>query len=168
MSFSTPIPLTENHDLSEFDCGITVLNSWLNKHALKNETAGACRTYVTLSEDKLAGFYSMAAGSVASLDTPGKVRRNMPTPVPVMILGRLAVDSRYQGKGVGQLLLSDALLRTNQAADIIGIRAIMVHAISEEARAFYLRYGFVESPSNRLTLFLTLKDIRASLNASME
>jgi GNAT superfamily N-acetyltransferase len=153
-----PEHLTAEHDIAAFDSGVPVLDDWLKRRALDNENAGASRTYVVSARGRVVGYYALANGAVAQADTPGRVRRNMPEQVPVMVLGRLAVDRAYQGRGIGQGLLRDAILRTLQAAEIAGIRAILVHAISEEANRFYLRHGFVESPVAPMTVMITVAD----------
>lgn len=168
MALSAPVPLTLEHVLSGFTCGIASLDDWLVKRALTNEASGASRTFVVTDTDRVVAYYALATGSAPLMDAPGKVRRNMPDPIPVMVLARLAVDQNYQGLGLGHALLKDAMLRTVHAADIAGIRAVMVHAISEEAKAFYLRAGFVESPHHAMTLFLTLQDIRATLQSVVD
>lgn len=165
MAFASPVPVTRDHVLSGFTCGITSLDDWLVKRALANEASSASRTFVVTENDRVVAYYALATGSVPLVDAPGKVRRNMPDPVPVMVLARLAVDHNYQGLGLGQALLKDALLRTVHAADLAGIRAVMVHAISEEAKSYYLRAGFVESRHHAMTLFLTLQEIRSTLQS---
>lgn len=107
---------------------------------------------------KVVGYYCLASGALALNEAPGKVKRNMPDPIPMIVLGRLAVDRAWQGKGLGVALLQDAVIRTSEAAGILGIRGILVHAISEEAKAFYERYGFTASPSQPITLVLSLKN----------
>lgn len=168
MALSAPVPLTSDHVLSGFTSGITSLDDWLVKRALANEASGASRTFVVTDTFRVVAYYALATGSAPLVDAPGKVRRNMPDPVPVMVLARLAVDQAYQGAGLGQALLKDALLRTVRAADLAGIRAVMVHALSEEAKAFYLRAGFVESPHQAMTLFLTLQEIRTTLQSVID
>lgn len=157
---TAPEPLTSAHRIGNFDCGADSLNLWIQKHALKNETAGASRTFVVCSEQQVIGYYALATGSVAQQEATGKVKRKMPGPIPVMVLGRLAVDKRWQTKGIGKGLLKDALLRTLSVANQVGIRAILVHALSQEAKEFYLRHGFAESPIEPFTLMLCLQDIR--------
>ena len=138
-----PEHLTKEHDLSAFVSGAPALDDWLKRRALVNEESGASRTYVVCVGDKrVVGYYALANGAVALQAATGRTRRNMPDPIPVMVLGRLAVDRTYQGSGLGQGLLRDGILRTIQAAKIGGIRAILVHAISEEAKRFYERCGF--------------------------
>lgn len=160
---SAPAPLTAAHDREPFACGVPVLDDWLKKRALKNEAAGASRTYVICADTTVVGYYSLAAGGMARSDAPPSLRRNMPDPIPAMVLGRLAVDRRYQSRGLGRALLRDAVLRVLRAADIAGITAILVHAISEEAKRFYLARGFVEFPGEPMTLCLPLETARQVL-----
>jgi GNAT superfamily N-acetyltransferase len=153
-----PEKLSAAHDLSAFDSGEPVLNDWLRRRAMQNEASGASRTYVVSIGRKVVGYYTLAVGAIAHVDAPGRIRRNMPDPVPVMVLGRLAVDKTVHGLGVGTGLLRDAVLRTVQAAEIAGIRAILVHAISEAAKRFYEKYGFVASPVDPLTVMITVAE----------
>ncbi|MHB1349228.1 MAG: GNAT family N-acetyltransferase [Desulfobulbus sp.] len=153
---TAPVLIGPGHILAGFDCDVPVLNDWLRRLALKNEEIGASRTFVVCSEGQVIGYYALAAGSVHRREAPGRIRRGMPEPVPVMVLGRLAVDSRWQGQGIGRGLLKDAVARTLLAANHAGMRALVVHALSDAARSFYLRHGFQESPLNRLTLMLPL------------
>ena len=146
------------HDLSAFDCDEPVLNDWLRRRALQNQQSGASSTYVVLDKNRVVGYYSLAAGSVARETAPGRVRRNVPDPVPVVVVGRLAVDPSFQGQGLGRALLRDAVLRILQAADIIGVRAVLVHALSEQAKRFYEDCGFAPSPINPLTLMITVSE----------
>ena len=155
---SAPERLSLRHDLSAFDSGEPVLDDWLRRRALANEAGGASRTYVVCAGERVAGYYSLAAGAVAHLESPGRIKRNMPDPVPVMLLGRLAVDKAFQGLGLGAGLLRDAVRRTIQAAELAGIRAILVHAISEDAKRFYEKYGFIASPVDPLTLMITVEE----------
>jgi len=160
-----PEHLTASHDLSSFDCGVPALDDWLRKRALANEASGASRTYVVCDAGKVVGYYALASGGVTLSAAPGRVRRNMPDPLPVMILARLAVDRSWQGRSLGRSLLRDAVLRTVRAAEIAGIRAILVHAISEEAKRFYERYGFAASPVDPMTLMVTIADAQRALPA---
>jgi GNAT superfamily N-acetyltransferase len=155
---SAPEKLEPDHDLSSFHSGTPVLDDWLRRRALPNQASGAARTYVIRAGRRVIGYYALAAGAIAQVETTGPTRRNMPDPVPVMVLGRLAIDSRYQGRGLGRALLRDAVLRTMQVADIAGMRALLVHAISEDARRFYERCGFQPSPVDAMTLMITLRD----------
>lgn len=160
LTLSAPVPLTAAHDVSQFFCGESILDDWLRQRAVKNEASGATRTYAVCSGNEAAGYYSLAVGSIEHSFAPGNIRRNMPQPIPVMILARLAVDRRYAGQNVGAGMLRDALLRTLQAADIAGIRALLVHALHERAAAFYRARGFVASPFDPLVLFLGLDHVR--------
>jgi GNAT superfamily N-acetyltransferase len=152
-----PLPLTDEHDLSPFECGEPSLNEWLKRRALTNQTRRASRTYVVATNRRVVGYYSLASGALALNAAPGPVRRNMPDPIPMVLLGRLAIDREWQGKGLGTALLQDAVVRTRTASDILGIRGILVHAISEDAKAFYERHGFLASPVQLMTLILPLK-----------
>ena len=158
-----PEHLTLQHDLDAFDSGVAALDDWLKRHALANEQTGGSRTYVVCAGGRVVGYYALATGGVAQAGATGRVRRNMPDPVPGMVLGRLAVDRAYQTRGLGAGLLRDAILRTVQAAELGGIRAIFVHAISEEARRFYERHGFVASPIAPMTLMITIADAKKAL-----
>jgi len=163
LPFQPPRPIRAEDPLAAFDCGVPVLDAWLKQRALDNEASGASRTYVVCSGDNVAGFYCLAAGSIEPTAAPGRVRCNMPSPIPTIVLGRLAVDRRYRGQGVGAGLVQDAIRRTLQAAEIAGIRAVVVHAVDETAALFYLRQGFLRSPAQPLTLVVTLKDAAATL-----
>ena len=154
-----PGHIADHHVLEEFCCGIPSLDNWLKAKARKNESARASRTYVLCHGEKVIGYYALASGSIAANQAPGKVKRNMPDPIPVMILGRLTIDQTYQGKGLGNALLRDAILRILQAADIVGIRAILVHALSEQAKHFYEKRSFIPSPIDPMTLVLPLQTI---------
>jgi GNAT superfamily N-acetyltransferase len=155
---SAPEKIRADHDLAGFECGEPALDEWLRKRALQNEQSGASRTYVVCAGQQVAGYYALAVGAVAHSQAPGRVRRNMPDPVPVMFVGRLAVHKDYQGKKIGPGLLRDAVLRTLQASDIAGIRAILVHAISGRARRFYEDCGFIASPIDPMTLMITIAE----------
>lgn len=155
---SPPGRLDAEHDLSAFDSGEPALDDWLRNRALQNESSGASRTYVVCSGKRVVGYYTLAVGAVTHAKSAGRVRRNMPDPVPVIVIGRLAVDKAFQNRGIGAGLLRDGILRTIQAADIAGIRAILIHAKTEVAKRFYERYGFVASPIDPLTVMITLAD----------
>jgi GNAT superfamily N-acetyltransferase len=160
----SPEHLTPAHDVSAFDSGVPDLDDWLKRRAPANEATGASRTYVVCAGGRVVGYYALATGSVTHVQAPGRVRRNMPDPVPVMILGRLAVDRAWQGRSLGRSLLRDAVLRTLQVAKIVGIRAILVHAISDQAKRFYERYGFVASSIDPLTLMITVAEAEKALS----
>lgn len=158
-----PVLLTSDHETASFDCGQPELDNWLKSRALRNQSSNASRTYVICEGAGVIAYYALAAGSVRHVAAIGRARRNMPDPVPAMVLGRLAIHKDWQGKGLGGDLLRDALLRTLQAADIIGIKVVLVHAISEAAKRFYQHYGFRASPISSMTLMITLDDIRTAL-----
>lgn len=162
---SLPEPLGPQHDLAAFDCGRPTLNHWLRKKALKaQQVGGSARTYVVCAEARrVVGYFSLATGSVCREETPGAVRRNMLDPLPVVLMARLTVDNDCRGQGIGSGLLKDALLRIAGAAKEIGIRAALVHCLDEEARRFYLKYGFRESPTNEMTLMLRVSDILSAI-----
>lgn len=164
VSPSAPVPLTPDHNLSAFSSGEPELDEWLVRRAVTNQASGASRTYVVTIDNRVIAYYALVNGSILAASAPGKVKRNMPEPIPVMILGRLAVDQTWQGKGLGMALLRDAILRTLQAAEIAGIRAILVHALHERAASFYRHAGFVPSPIDDHILMVTLKDARAALD----
>lgn len=155
---TAPVPLGLAHILSAFHCGEAVLDEWLRNRGLKNQSLGAARTFVVCQEgsSQVVGFYSLATGSVTHSISPGSLRRNMPDPIPVIILARLAVDKRFHGKGLGADLLRDAILRICHVAENIGVRAVMVHALSDSAKQFYLHHGFIQSLTQENTLFLRL------------
>ncbi|HEX9906614.1 MAG TPA: GNAT family N-acetyltransferase [Propylenella sp.] len=163
MTLVAPGPLTDEHLSEAFDCGIVTLDEWLKRRALANQASGASRTFVACEADNVVGYYALAAGAVNVAAAAGRFRRNMPDPIPVAVLGRLAVDRSYQGRGIGRALFRDSAMRVAAAADSIGIRGILVHAISEEARTFYLAIGFDPSPVGPMTLMATLANIRKSL-----
>lgn len=155
---ASPSLLRVDHDLSTFDCGETVMNDWLKRRAMGNPLSGASRTFVVADDaKKVRGYYALAAGAVDHSSATSAVRRNMPDPVPVMVLGRLAVDQEYHGKGMGSDLLQDAILRTVRLAQEVGIRALVVHALHDEARAFYLHHGFGGSDIDPLVLMLRIR-----------
>lgn len=161
MQFSAPASLTAAHRLDAFECGEPVLDDWLRRRALANQASGASRTFVVTDEGgRVHGYYAMAAGAVAYRIATGRVRRNMPDPVPVMVLARLAVDRRAQGQQLSAALLQDAVNRTVAVAENAGVRAVLVHALHEQARAFYMHYGFQPSPVHPLTLMLRLRSVK--------
>lgn len=162
---SAPIPLDDSHELDSFDCGVPSLDNWLKARARGNVGSGASRTYVACDGPRVVGYYALAAGSVEVVSAPGRFRRNMPDPIPVAVLGRLAVDRTQHGRGLGRALFRDAGLRVLQAAEIIGIRGLLVDAISAEAKSFYLALGMTVSPIAPMTLMVTLADLRASVAA---
>lgn len=154
--------LRRDHAVEAFDCGKPALKSYLVRHALQNQRAGGAVTYLALEGDEVAGFHSLAYGQVEYADAPERLTRGLAHhPVPVMLLTRLAVDRRFHGQGLGAGLLKDAMLRTLQAAEIAGLRAIIVHAKDDEARAFYEHFDFAPSPSDPHHLMVLLKEVRS-------
>nr|WP_157349383.1 GNAT family N-acetyltransferase [Raoultella sp. 10-1] len=144
--------------MAEFVSGEVVLDEWLKQSGLKNQALGAARTFVVCKTGtvQVAGFYSLATGSVNHTEATGSLRRNMPDPIPVIILARLAVDISFSGKGLGADLLHDAVLRCYRVAENIGVRAIIVHVLAEKAKGFYTNHGFKASQTQERTLFLKL------------
>ena len=155
-----PEPLAEPHDLSAFVSGVDVLDEWLRRRARANQVSGASRTFVVTEDGKVVAYYALASGAITAAESVGRFRRNMPDPIPVAVLGRLAVDQTRQGRGLGRALFRDCALRVAQAADTIGIRGIVVHAMSEQAEHFYLAIGVDSSPADPMTLVVSLSDIR--------
>jgi GNAT superfamily N-acetyltransferase len=162
---SAPEPLGEDHQTDSFDSGEPVLDDWLRRRARVNQASGASRTYVVCDGRRVVAYYALASGAIAHAVVPGKVRRNTPDPIPVVVLARLAVDRNYQGRGMGRALFRDAARRVLHAAGTIGIRGIVVHAISEKAREFYLALGFEPCPAEAMTLVVTLRDVQAALES---
>jgi GNAT superfamily N-acetyltransferase len=164
---NSPVPLEARHDLSAFDCGVPALNNYLKKFALPNQGSQSARTYVATRGERVVGYYTLAAASVRRDETPARVAKRLAAhPVPLILLARLAVDGCEKGKGLGAGLLKDALLRAAQAADIVGCRAVMVHAKDDGAKTFYQRFGFEQSTTDPFRLFLLMKDVKASLGIS--
>lgn len=157
LQLSPPQPLVAIHLLDGFECGEAVLDDWLKRRAMSNQLSGASRTFVVTGlEGRVYGYYAMAAGAVTHPVATSTVRRNMPDPVPVMVLARLAVDCRAQGIKLGAALLQDAVNRVVLVAQNAGVRALLVHALHERAREFYEHYGFQSSPIHPMTLMLRL------------
>jgi GNAT superfamily N-acetyltransferase len=153
--------ISREHDVSAFDCANATLNEWLRKLALTNQQADSARTYVALDGHSVAGYYALTTGSVHKHESPHRVAKGLANhPIGVVLLARLAIDRTQQGKGLGKALLFDALSRIEEAADIVGVRAVLVHAIDDGARRFYLHFGFEESPVDPYQLMLLLKDLR--------
>ncbi len=159
MSFSAPTLLTADHEVATFDCGKPALNAWLIRHALTNQESRSARTIVVCSGKRVVGYYALAAGSVNHGEATGKLRRNMPDPVPMALLGRLAIDTSAQGFGLGAGLLKDAVQRVWAASDLLGVRGILVDALDDDAKRFYEKFGFRGSEALPLKLMVTLKEI---------
>lgn len=168
--FSDPAPLGAEHALDDFDCGVESLNTWLRRHARAAAGAGSARTFVTTDSDqgeRVVGYHALTVASVEHADARERVTKGMPKhPVPCVLLARLAVDRAVQGQGVGAWLLRDAMIRSLAAAEEVGIRAMLVHAIDDDAAAFYRRHGFEPSPTDPHNLQLLIKDIRRSAESA--
>lgn len=162
LKLGAPHPLAAQHILDTFACGEASLDEWLKRRARVNQLSGASRTFVVCNQDKqVLGYYALAAGAVSRLSTPQSVRRNMPDPVPVLVLARLAVDKQAQGMQLGGALLQDAVRRAASVSQNAGVRALLVHALNEGAKSFYLHYGFQVSPLQPMTLMLRLPPFEA-------
>lgn len=160
-ALQVPVPLADHHDVEAFASGAPKLDAWIRRKARANQASGASRTYVLCRGDRVVGFYALAAGSVSHDLSPRKLRQNMPDPVPAIVLGRLAVHASEQGNGLGRALLRDAVLRVAAAAREVGVAAMLVHALNDRAKAFYVAAGFDPSPVDPMVLILRIKDINA-------
>ncbi len=170
MAYRRPEPLQERHRVDEFQCEEPELSAWLKRYARQAHASGSARVYVTVTDDEpddVVGYYALAAASVARAEATVRALKGQPTqrPVPAVLLARLARDERHKGRGLGPSLLQDALLRTVEAADVIGARVLLVHAKHDKAKSFYLAYGFEESPTDPLHLLMLLKDVRSFLKS---
>lgn len=161
--YSTPRPISETDDVTAFNSGEPSLDAYLRKRALANHVQGASRCFITCRDGRVVGFYALASAAIDRRSVPGPIRRNMPDPVPVILLSRLAVDRKEQGNRLGSHLLRDAIARSVVVAEHVGIRAILVHALHDEARAFYDHFGFETSPTDPLHLMLSMKDARGAI-----
>jgi GNAT superfamily N-acetyltransferase len=162
LQLNAPVPLAVSHLLDGFECGEAVLDEWLKRRAMSNQLSGASRAFVMADQSgRVYGYYAMAAGAVAHQQAPSAVRRNMPDPVPVLVLARLAVDHRAQGIKLGSALLQDAVNRAVAVSQNAGVRALLVHALHDRAKKFYEHYGFQASPQHPMTLMLRLNTVKA-------
>jgi GNAT superfamily N-acetyltransferase len=159
---AAPEPLAATHELGEFTSGVASLDDWLKRRVRGNQASGATRTFVVAEERRVVAYYAIPSGGIAVNSAFGRSRRNVPDPIPVASLGRLAIDRGWQGRGLGRALVRDCAGRVLHAADTIGIRGTVVHAISEQAKAFYLAVGLEVSPLDPMTLMVTLGDVQAA------
>lgn len=165
-TFHRPRAIARDDAFVSFDCGEPSLNEWLRSRALKNEQTGASRTFVTAEADtgKVAGYYCLSAGALAPEDAPGRVRRNMPAPIPIILIGRLAVDERFKGHGLGASLLQDAVLKGIEASRILGARTFIVDALNDDAERFYRKFGFeLMPPASKRAMFLLVADAETTI-----
>lgn len=167
MTIGPPEPLQAHHELELFDSGVESLDQWLKRRALKNHATGASRTFVVCESRRVLAYYALALSAITTDEATGRFRRNMPDPIPVVVLGRLAVDLTLHGQGVGRALVRDACMRVVQAADTIGIRGVLVHALTESAKVFYEKLGFKPSGLDPLILTITLADIKAVFSPAL-
>jgi GNAT superfamily N-acetyltransferase len=162
-AIAAPVPLNAAHRLDAFRCVEAELEVWLKERARRNQLDGASRTFVACVDEEVVGYYALSAGAVLHVQVPGSIRRNMPEPIPVAVLGRLAVHSAWVGRGIGAGLLKDAVLRTMRLSEEMGIRALLCHAISNGAKDFYLHHGFVESPVEPMTAMLNIAKLARAI-----
>ncbi|MCD6705356.1 MAG: GNAT family N-acetyltransferase [Thiobacillus sp.] len=163
LALTPPEPITADHALADFDCGEPSLNEWLKKRALKNHGGGASRCFAIRNGKTVIGYYCLSAGAISHEAAPKAMRRNMPNPLPVLLLGRLAIDRHHHNQGIGQALLRDAMLRSVSISSNARVFALLVHALTEQAKQFYLSRGFVASPLQPMTLMMTTETVRAIL-----
>lgn len=163
MTLQAPVPLNRGHDLSSFSSGVAASDDWVRRRALANQDSGATRTFVACEDNKVVAYYALASGGVIASRVPGGSRRNMSDPIPVAILARLAIDTSLQRQGIGRVLVQDAARRVMNAAGSLGMRGILVHAISDEARSYYIALGFEPSHLDPMTLVISLADLREAI-----
>lgn len=162
---SKPKPLDITHNCSDFNCGEEALNNYLKKFALNNALNSSAKTYVTTDGDNVVGYYTIVAGSVNREEAPERIKKGLGAyPIPVILIARLAIDLKFQNQGIGKALLKDSIIRISRAADIIGCRAILVHAKDDQVVRFYKKYGFEPSPISNSHLYLLIKDVKLILD----
>jgi len=159
---STPEPLSLHHNVAGFDSGVESPDTWLKRRAMANQVSGASRTFVACQLTRVLGYYALASSAIVPAAAPGRFRRNLPDPIAVVVLGRLAVARTHRGQGIGRALFQDAARRVIHAADAIGIRGLIVHAIAEDAKRFYLQIGLDESPLEPMLLMVSVADLHAA------
>lgn len=163
MIIRPPEPLNALHAVTQFSCGVDSLDHWLRQRAMKNQANGASRTFVACRGRRVVAYYALAAGAIGTNVASGPFRRNMPDPIPVVLLGRLAIEQTDQGQQLGRAMIRDAAERILRSARDIGIRGVITHALTPEAKSFYEQVGFDASPSNPLTLMISMSDLRAAI-----
>jgi GNAT superfamily N-acetyltransferase len=167
INYSPPQRIKPEHQLDDFDCNEPSLNDWLKKRALKNDLQDASRTYVVCCDDRVVAYYSLHLGCIKHSEAMGKIKRNMPDPIPAIVLGRLAVDVLHQGKGIAKALIKDMFLRALQVSELAGTKAVLVKALNENVTLFYQSFGFVLSKTDPLLLMKAISEVRASLDEAM-
>lgn len=165
--FLRPRAIRPTDDCGTFNCGEQTLDQWLQNRAKRNELGGASRTFVTVDAERgvVVGYYCISASSLRQEDATGALRRNMPDPIPVILIGRLAVDSSVKGEGIGASLLREAVLKSFEVSQIIGARAILVHALSDAAVDFYTKFGFALVPDSKTARYLLMADAEATIRS---
>ncbi|WP_406948051.1 GNAT family N-acetyltransferase [Proteus mirabilis] len=166
MKLTAPEPLKSGHLLEGFSSGEEALDLWLKNRAMSNQKSGASRTFVTTSDNQVMGYYALSTGVISTNQAVGRFRRNMPTDIPVILLGRLAVDARAKGLGIDRGLVKDACYRVIQASGLVGIRGVVVHALTDDAKRFYEHIGFLPSPLDPMILMITLSDLQLAMGIS--
>jgi GNAT superfamily N-acetyltransferase len=164
VKYSPPQRISKEHIVENFDCGETSLNDWLKKRALKNDVGDASRTYVVCCDNTVVAYYSLHLGCIQHSEAVSKIKRNMPDPIPAIVLGRLAVDELHQGKGLARALIKDMFLRAIQVSDLAGTKAVLVKALNDKVTTFYQSFGFVQSKTDPLLLMKAIAEVRASLD----
>ncbi|MHA4868600.1 GNAT family N-acetyltransferase [Duganella sp. PWIR1] len=162
MIIQPPEPLSSRHTVARFSCGVDSLDNWLRQRAMQNQASGASRTFVACQGRRVIAYYALAAGAIEAGAAIGSFRRNMPDPIPVVLLGRLAIERSAQGKQLGRAMIRDAASRILEAAEMIGIRGIITHALTPAAKSFYEQVGFDTSPGHPMTLMISLPDLRVA------
>ena len=168
VKYSPPQRISKEHIVENFDCGETSLNDWLKKRALKNDLGDASRTYVVCCDNIIVAYYSLHLGCIQHSEAVRKIRRNMPDPIPAIVLGRLAVDANHQGKGLARALIKDMFLRAIQVSDLAGTKAVLVKALNDKVTVFYQSFGFVPSKTDPLLLMKAIAEVRASFEESID
>lgn len=168
INYSSPKRIKPEYKIDDFDCQEPSLNDWLKKRALKNDLEDASRTYVVCCGDRVVAYYSLHLGCIKHSEALGKIKRNMPDPIPAIVLGRLAVDINYQKQGIARALIKDMFLRSLQVSELAGTKAILVKALNEKVVNFYQSFGFIQSKTDALLLMKAISEVRASFDEAMK